>query len=167
MLFDRCDEIVVHAAADGTCFCAEIDGVKTALHDRLPRNAAPDHGLTGSYSEREVGFGDIAIDLLGARFRAASGSIIYLKLVCGSISVRTEWRSRKADTMSGREDGCVVCAINAQLVRASETKCRPPYRALFRASLATAGLSLHVPHRTRQLVVEVPWMMRREYCERP
>ena len=33
----------------------------------------------------------------------------------------------------------VVFAINAQLVRASERKCRPPYKALFRARRATAG----------------------------
>jgi hypothetical protein len=45
---------------------------------------------------------------------------------------------------------------------ASERKCRPPYRALFRSSLRTAGLSLPVPHRTRRLVVEVARVMRRD-----
>src|SRR5437879_17799 len=59
----------------------------------------------------------------------------------------------------------VVFAINAQLVRASERKCRPPDGAPFRASLRTAGLSLPVPHRTRRLVVEVARVMRREYRE--
>src|SRR6202041_484094 len=61
----------------------------------------------------------------------------------------------------------VVFAINGQPVRASERKCRPPCRALFRASRATAGLSLPAPRRMRRPVVEVAWVMRREYCERP
>jgi SAM-dependent methyltransferase len=58
-------------------------------------------------------------------------------------------------------------ATNAQPAPASERKCRPPYRALFRVGRATAGLSLHAPPRMRRLGVEVPWVMRREYCERP
>ncbi len=61
----------------------------------------------------------------------------------------------------------MVFAINAQTLRASERKCRPPCRALCRASPATAGLSLHAPRRMRRPVVEVAWVMRREYCELP
>ena len=61
----------------------------------------------------------------------------------------------------------VAEAISAQLVRASERKCNPPYKALFQARRATAGFSLHARHRTRRLAVKVSWVMRREYCGHP
>jgi len=57
--------------------------------------------------------------------------------------------------------------VNALGVRASQRKCHPPYRGLFRASRAMAGLSLHALHRRRRRVVEEAWGMRREYCEPP
>src|SRR5579862_1262586 len=61
----------------------------------------------------------------------------------------------------------VTFAFSGQPVRSSERKCRPPYRALFPMGRAMAGLSLHEPRRMRQPIVEVAWVMRREYCEHP